>query len=200
MIKILILVHFTVTIDMQKYQIYLKCKSWIWFKCHYIPTSREELRVVRKWVCCDNPLVYGAAQHGGLGAAVSMQFIRHNWRSSSKIRKLDLSLNYNVCLAKLVETQNKTVACVVYWALPRLLAVVLCGPLLSSGWGAAEVRLLNQSVTFPDLTWAAWPCWPGEGRSVYIVLAPQFSNEKTFQLLQHQCTCLVLCCQCVYWY
>ena len=125
-------------------------------------------------------------RHSAVGAAVSMQFIRHNWRSSSKIRKLDLSLNYNVCLAKLVETQNKTVACVVYWALPRLLAVVLCGPLLSSGWGAAEVRLLNQSVTFPDLTWAPWPCWPGEVRRLQtIVLLPQVSNEKMFQLFQH---------------
>ena len=149
MIKILILVHFTVTIDMQKYQIYLKCKSWIWFKCHYILTSREELRVVRKWVCCDNPLVYGAAQHGGLGAAVSMQFIRHNWRSSSKIRKLDLSLNYNVCLAKLVWTRqshaSSTEHCPATW---QWCCVAPCYPL-----DEAQLRSGCWISQSPSLTW-----------------------------------------------
>ena len=87
-----------------------------------------------------------------VGAAVSMQFIRHNWRSSSKIRKLDLSLNYNVCLAKLVETRqslaSSTEHCPVSWPSG---AVAPCYPLDEA---PAEVRLLNQSVTFPDLTWA----------------------------------------------
>ena len=88
-------------------------------------------------------------RHSAVGAAVSMQFIRHNWRSSSKIRKLDLSLNYNVCLAKLVWTRqshaSSTEHCPVSW---QWCCVAPCYPL-----DEAQLRSGCWISQSPSLTW-----------------------------------------------
>ena len=110
-------------------------------------------------------------RHSAVGAAVSMQFIRHNWRSSSKIRKLDLSLNYNVCLAKLVETRQSlalsTEHCPVSW---QWCCVAPCYPL-----DEAQLRSGCWISQSPSLTWHGphgRVAWWGEKTTDYSSFTP----------------------------
>ena len=148
MIKILILVHFTVTIDMQKYQIYLNPG----FDLNVIIFRHLERSCVwwgNESVVTIHLFMERHSTDSAVGAAVSMQFIRHNWRSSSKIRKLDLSLIYNVCLAKLVWTRqshaSSTEHCPVSW---QWCCVAPCYPL-----DEAQLRSGCWISQSPSLTW-----------------------------------------------